>query len=298
MRLRLDLAYAGTNFKGWAIQPGLRTVQGVLQDALNKVFRAENLSVTVAGRTDAGVHARGQVVHVEVSQDTFATLPGRSNRSPHRALSDRLFALLPDDITVFQVQTAAAGFDARFSALWRRYSYRIADLGEVPGAHGGLRFDPLHAGHVLWVRENLNVSAMNEAMASLIGLNDFAAYCKKRPESTTIRQLQEMSWQRAVSGPDAGLIVARVRADAFCHNMVRSLVGASLAVGTGKKPVSWPYEMLQARVRDPGIKVVSPRGLVLEEVAYPSDDLLLERANRIRARRSEEDLAPASECEC
>ncbi|PZR54889.1 tRNA pseudouridine(38-40) synthase TruA [Xylanimonas oleitrophica] len=287
VRARLDLAYDGTHFAGWARQPGLRTVQGALEEALERVLRLEALGlpvprVTVAGRTDAGVHARGQVVHVDVPIERWAALPGRSDRAPGPSLVTRLSGVLPPDVVVHRAQLAPDGFDARFSALYRRYAYRVAD-------HASLR-DPLRRTHVLWQRRPLDVEAMHAAVQPLLGVRDFAAFCKPRPGATTIRELKELTWERPEQGPDAGLVVARVVADAFCHNMVRALVGASVAVGEGRRPVTWPAEVLASRERERNAAVVPPHGLVLEEVVYPADAELAGRAERVRAVRMEEDV--------
>ncbi|RZS63172.1 tRNA pseudouridine38-40 synthase [Xylanimonas ulmi] len=287
VRVRLDLAYDGTDFAGWARQPRLRTVQGAIEDGLERVLRLGPLGLpaprlTVAGRTDAGVHARGQVAHVDVPLPRWDALPGRSDREPGDALVARLAGVLPRDVVVHRARLAPVGFDARFSALYRRYAFRIAD-------DAALR-DPLRRANVLWHRRALDVAAMHEAVQPLRGVRDFAAFCKPRPGATTIRELKELDWERPTDGPDAGLVVARVVADAFCHNMVRSLVGASIAVGEGHKPVTWPAQVLASRRRELNAAVVAAHGLVLEEVVYPPDADLAQRAERVRALRMEEDV--------
>ncbi len=287
VRVRVDLAYDGTDFAGWARQPGLRTVQGLVEDGLALVLRAGPRGdapprVTVAGRTDAGVHARGQVLHVDVPVGAWEAVPGRSDRGPAESLLIRLNGVLPDDVTVRGVRVAADGFDARFSAVARRYVYRVCDLDSAR--------DPLRRRHVLWTRRPLDVAAMGEAAARVLGLHDFVAYCKPRPGATTIRTLDELTWERPTDGPDAGLVVATVRADAFCHSMVRALVGASIAVGEGRRPVGWPEELLVGGRRDPRTAVAPARGLTLEEVVYPSDAELAVRAVRTRATRSAHDV--------
>lgn len=290
IRVRLDLAYDGTDFAGWARQPGLRTVEGTLEAGLARVLRSEQLGLptprfTVAGRTDSGVHARGQVAHVDIEAGAWAALPGRpgrSSRTPAEALVSRLTGVLPADVVVRRAAPAPAGFDARFSALRRRYTYRIAD-------EPGLR-DPLRRRHVLWTRKPLDVAAMDGAVRPLTGVRDFASYCKPRPGATTIRELQHIAWERPVDGPDAGLAVGHVVADAFCHNMVRALVGASIAVGEGRRPPSWPGELLASRRRDAGVFVVPPEGLCLEEITFPPDAELAARADAVRAKRMDEDV--------
>ena len=282
VRVRLDLAYQGTAFAGWATQPGLRTVQGVLEEGLGQVLRGDPPRLTVAGRTDSGVHARGQVAHVDLPRAAWDAMPGRSDRQPGDALVARLTGVLPGDVVVHRATLAPEGFDARFSAVYRSYTFRIVD-------DPALR-DPLRREWVLWNRKRLDADAMHAALQPLLGVRDFAAFCKPRPGATTIRELQHLSWERATEGPDEGLVVAHVRADAFCHNMVRALVGASVAVGEGRRPVSWPAEVLAARRRDAGAGVVPPHGLVLEAVSYPPDDELAARAERVRAVRMDEDV--------
>ncbi|MFF9474575.1 tRNA pseudouridine(38-40) synthase TruA [Streptomyces roseolus] len=268
VRVRLDLSYDGRDFSGWAKQArGQRTVQGEIEDALKTVTRSpEAFELTVAGRTDAGVHARGQVAHVDLPEGLW---------QEHREkLLRRLAGRLPHDVRVWSVTEAPEGFNARFSAIWRRYAYRVTDH---PGG-----VDPLLRGHVLWHDWTLDMDAMNEAAAALIGEHDFAAYCKKREGATTIRTLQELRWERR---PD-GIMEARVKADAFCHNMVRSLVGALLFVGDGHRPVEWPGKVLAAGVRDSAVHVVRPHGLTLEEVGYPADDRLAARSREARNKRT------------
>ncbi|HLS72373.1 MAG TPA: tRNA pseudouridine synthase A [Actinomycetaceae bacterium] len=281
VRVRLDLRYDGTAFSGWATQPGLRTVQETLEQALSTVLRVP-ARLTVAGRTDAGVHARGQVAHVDVPRTAWAALPGRADRTPQDALVARLAGVLgrggrprgASDVVVVHAAPAPTGFDARFSALWRRYAYRIADTVAAR--------DPLRRADVLWHGRALDVAAMDEAGRRLQGEHDFAAYCKPREGATTIRTLHELRWERG----DDGLVAATVRADAFCHSMVRALVGASLAVGEGRRPVDWPAQVLAAGRRDPSVTVVAAHGLTLEEVRYPSDDQLAARAAEARAVRT------------
>ena len=295
VRLRLDLAYDGAGFAGWARQPGLRTVQGVLEDALATVLRTRprgepSPRVTVAGRTDAGVHARGQVAHVDVGVAALLAIRGRSDREGPAALVARLGGVLPGDLVVHRATVAPTGFDARFSALRRRYVYRVCD-------DAALR-DPLRRGHVLWHRRPLDADAMAVAARPLVGRHDFAAFCKPRPAATTIRTLERFEWVRMASGPDAGLVVAVVQADAFCHSMVRALVGASLVVGEGRRPPGWPGALLAGRRRDGAAAVVPAHGLTLEEGGYPADAELAGRAERTRARRRPEEAVGQSACEC
>ena len=261
MRIRIDLSYDGSGFHGWAAQPGLRTVQGTLEAALATVLRLPEVSVVCAGRTDTGVHARGQVGHLDLPATAYDER------------LERLNGILPADVRVRAVAAAPEGFDARFSAVWRRYAYRVAD---GPGLA-----DPLTRGHVLAWPRPLDLAAMTAASAALLGLQDYAAFCKRREGASTIRTLQDLSWAR----DPAGLAVATVRADAFCHHMVRSLVGCLLAVGDGRRPVGWPAEVLAAGVRDSAVAVVPAHGLVLEEVGYPEPADLAAQADRARTRR-------------
>lgn len=274
-RLRLDLGYDGAGFVGWATQPGLRSVQDELETALGTVLRLGGpASVTVAGRTDSGVHARGQVAHVDVPEASFAAAPGRSDRAPAEALQRRLTGVLPDDVVVHGVRVAPPGFDARFSAIWRRYRYTVVD------ARG--RRDPLQRGYQLWHPRALDVAAMDAAARGLLGEHDFLAFCKPREGATTIRTLLDFRWREESDG----VLVAEVRADAFCHSMVRSLVGASLAVGEGRWPQGRPRDLLDAVRRESAIAVAPAHGLVLEEVGYPDDELLGERAAVARSMRA------------
>jgi len=274
LRVRLDLAYDGTDFSGWAAQPSLRTVQGELSKALATVLRSpEPVRVTVAGRTDAGVHARGQVAHVDPDPAAWARLPGRSDRQPGEALVSRLGGVLPHDVVVRRAALAPPGFDARFSAVERRYVYRLADTDALR--------DPLRRHDTVWWRRPLDVGAMDEASRALVGLRDFAAFCKQREGATTIRTLLDFSWARL---PD-GVLQATVRADAFCHSMVRSLVGAVVPVGEGRRDRTWPWSLQQRAERGSGLHVMPPHGLSLEEVVYPDDADLAARALMTRARR-------------
>ena len=275
IRVRLDLSYDGTGFSGWASQPGLRTVQGTLAAALGTVLRIADPALVVAGRTDAGVHARGQVAHLDVTSETWHAARGRLTGEPGDVVVHRLSGVLPPDVVVHRAIEVPAVFDARFSALSRRYAYRLAD--------DPVGVDPLRRSHVVRHRTPLDAAAMDRAAAGLLGERDFAAYCKPRPGATTIRTLQVLGVERPAAGADAGLVVIAVQADAFCHTMVRSLVGALLVVGSGGKPESWPGELLVGGTR--GSVVAPAHGLVLEAVCYPPDEDLAARAKVTRARR-------------
>ncbi len=226
----------------------------------------EPLALTVAGRTDAGVHARGQVAHGDVPAARWA--------AAEETVVRRLARLLPPDVRVHRVFPAPPGFDARFSAIWRRYAYRVCD--DTAAA------DPLARGVTLWYRHRLGIDAMNEAARACLGEHDFAAFCRRREGASTVRALLRLDWARTAPG----LAEATVVADAFCHNMVRALVGALLRVGDGSKPVGWPAQVLAAGARDPGVPVLPPHGLCLEEVGYPPDGELSARAATSRSLRS------------
>jgi len=247
--------------------------------ALGRVLRLPGPpALTVAGRTDAGVHARGQVAHADVPADAWApgTDPGPGGREIPGAVA-RLAGVLPADVRVHAASVAPEGFDARFSALWRRYSYRVCD--------DPARADPLRRHETFWSFRRLGVAAMNEAARACLGEHDFAAFCRRRPGATTVRALIRLDWRR----DGDGVAVATVVADAFCHNMVRSLVGALLAVGEGRRPPGWPAAVLAAAVRDPAVRVLPPHGLCLEEVGYPPPADLAARAadtRRLRAATS------------
>lgn len=276
-RFRLDIAYDGTHFHGWGRQPELRTVQGVLETALATIFGrlGEPPTLTVAGRTDAGVHALGQVAHVDVSKEQREALSRSRTRGSPAALAQRLngIAGLDTDVWVARSSIAPAGFDARFSATWRKYEYRLADA-QAPR-------NPLHRVNTLWFPAVLDVAAMNKAASLLLGLHDWTSFCKSREGTTNIRTLQEFTWER----DSAGVAVARVKADAFCHSMVRALVGATIAVGEGRFAPEHLVELRNARERSSEFKVVPAKGLTLMEVGYPDDGDLAARAEQTRARR-------------
>ena len=259
MRVRLDLAYDGTAFSGWATQPGQRSVQEVLEGALGTVLRTGPPRTTVAGRTDAGVHATGQVAHLD--------LPGPPTATLLRALN----GLLPPDVRVRRVAVVPPAFDARFAATGRSYSYRVTDA--VP--------DPLRRHDtVAWPRP-LSAERMTDAARLLLGVRDFAAYCRRRDGATTVRGLRQLETVRV-----GDVLTTYAGADAFCHSMVRALVGALLAVGDGRRDVGWPAQILAAGVRDPRVTVAPARGLTLVAVDYPADEAgLLARQRESRQLR-------------
>jgi tRNA pseudouridine38-40 synthase len=267
VRLRLDVAYDGTAFSGFARQPELRTVQGELESTLTTVLRLpDRVPTTCAGRTDTGVHARGQVVQADVPVGSFEAM-GTDG------LLRRLAGALPHDVRVLDLQVAPPGFDARFSALRRHYCYRVCDHPAGP--------DPLRRHEVLWHPRPVDVGLLNEASALLVGVHDFGAFCKRRDGATTIRDLEVLSWERT----EPRLLEATVVADAFCHSMVRALVGACLAVGEGRRDLAWLAAVLAGRERVPEVQAVGPHGLTLERVDYPSAEALAARAEVTRNPR-------------
>ncbi len=275
VRIRLDLDYDGTDFHGWARQgtSDLRTVQKVLEDNLAMVLR-EPVDLTVAGRTDAGVHAAGQVAHFDVNAEAFEqrTIDGDPAR-----LVRRLTRLLPEDIRVHGVGLAPEGFDARFSALRRHYVYRITThpAGPLPTRVRDT---------AVWPKP-VNIEAMQFATDTLIGLHDFVAFCKAKPNATTVRELQEFTWRDVSTPNEPELYEAHVVADAFCWSMVRSLVGSCMAVGEGRRTKDFTRELLDASERSSQVPVAAARGLSLIGVEYPSDDQLLARSAETRAVR-------------
>lgn len=274
LRLRLLVAYDGGGFCGWARQPGLRSVQADLESALAAGLRVPAdfpLRVAVAGRTDAGVHARGQVCHADVPIACVVAGALTGGAWP-QVLGRRLDALLAPDVRVRELAAAPAGFDARWSAQWRRYRYRVAD--PLTG------FDPLTRSYTLWQRRELDVAAMAAASRPFVGEHDFAAFCRARPGASSVRTVLALEWQRT-----SGEVRMDIRADAFCHSMVRSLVGAFLAVGVGRWPVERPAELLAGGRRAPGAAVAPAHGLCLEEIGYPPEDQLAEQARRAKRWR-------------
>ncbi|TXG92556.1 tRNA pseudouridine(38-40) synthase TruA [Rhodococcus rhodnii] len=262
--MRLDVSYDGTDFSGWARQRGLRTVCGELEEKLGAVLRTP-VVLTVAGRTDAGVHATGQVAHVDVPAELVPDEPD--------CLVRRLARFVAEDVRITAITRAPAEFDARFSAMRRHYEYRLttAPFGA----------EPLRARDTVAHPRALDVDAMQAASARLLGLHDFAAFCKRREGATTIRELQRFDWRR-----DGDLVVASVSADAFCWSMVRSLVGALLAVGEGRRDEEWLASLLHERARSSAVLVAPAHGLCLVGVDYPPDDQLGARNLTTRETRS------------
>ena len=265
MRLRLDIGYDGTDFHGWAVQPGLRTVQGEIEAALGVLLHAEPPRLTVGGRTDAGVHARGQVAHVDID-DALAS------RVTVRRLGSVLRRTAPD-VIVHEVREAPAAFDARFGALTRRYEYRLRGAGS--------RRDPLTTRYTADVPRELDLAAMQRASDELLGLQDFTTFCKAREGATAVRELLRFDWRET----DDGALAATIEADAFCHSMVRALVGAVVAVGSTRIAHAELLELRDARQRTSRFTVMPAHGLSLEEITYPPDAELAARAEQTRARR-------------
>jgi len=265
-RLRIDIAYDGTNFFGWGAQPDRRTLQDLVEEAISRISRTDTESI-VAGRTYAGVHATGQVIHVDVPDVMFS---GELNYIDFRYKLNRI---LDEDVRIMNITDAPAGFHARFSALRRHYVYKILDNNDVITPLS--RFDVAS-----WYRP-FDVARMNEASKLVLGHHDFAAFCKFRQGSTTIRTLEKYEWHRSADG----LLVADVVADAFCYSMVRNLVGAVVCVADGRKDSSWMSELLANKERVSDSLVFPARGLTLVQVDYPSDDQLLERAKITVSKR-------------
>ena len=309
VRLRMDLAYDGGGFHGWARQPGLRTVQGCIEHALSLITGARKSDgevshsqvvweprLVVAGRTDTGVHASHQVAHLDIPEVVLEACRGHMGVDGVLALERRLRHLLPTDIVLLGLRTAPMGFDARFSALERTYLYRVSQ--------GGRSGDPRMRGYVLDLEGSLDLEAMNEAAGECIGLHDFGSFARPNPGGTTIRKVKAAHWdlvptvnlfgvapeQSAVGYlppfMESGLTVFRIVADAFAHNMVRSLVAACIQVGQGRRSVQWFADKVAHPLREGSTGPIDARGLTLEHVAYPPDDQLAERAQAIRARRT------------
>ena len=274
VRLRLDIAYDGTDFAGWAAQAGQRTVAGVLDDALSTVFRAP-VQVRAAGRTDSGVHATGQVAHVDVPGDALSNAYPRTARagdSEFLPLVRRLARLLPQDVRALDIGRAAPGFDARFSALRRHYVYRLST-----SPYG---VEPQETRYVTAWPRTLDLDAMTSASRDLLGLHDFAAFCRHRDGATTIRDLQRLDWSQ-----DGDRVTAHVTADAFCWSMVRSLIGAVLAVGEHRREPGWCATLLTSTHRSSDFAAAPPHGLTLVGVDYPPDDELEARTKVTRELR-------------
>jgi len=268
VRYRMDVSYDGTDFAGWAMQPGLRSVEDTLMTTLAMILRLPVAPrLVVAGRTDAGVHATGQVVHVDVPLGAVTMTPEAVLRRLNGALG------FGSDLVVRAFDIAAEGFDARFSPIARRYEYRIFDRVEY--------VNPLERHSTVRFHGRLEADDMNAAAGALVGLRDFGAFCRLRPGATTIRELQLFTWERTT----AGALVATLQADAFCHSMVRALIGATVAVGEGRLSLEDLTVVRDEALRTSEFTVMPAHGLTLTEVLYPPNEELGLRAELTRRRR-------------
>ena len=271
-RLKIELSYDGTNFAGWAKQPDQRTLQQDLEEALAMVAHGP-VNTVVAGRTDAGVHATMQFIHVDIPEKP--PFPDKDWNIPNWEY--RLNRILSEDIRIHSVEYAPEGFHARFSASARHYTYKIAD--------GLMTLPPLSRFDVApWYR-HLDEKVMNEISSKMLGEHDFKAFCKFREGGTTIRTLTKFHWYRLPNG----YLAADVSADAFCYSMVRNLVGAAVCIGEGRFPQEWMVDLLENKERVSDSYVFPARGLTLVGVDYPADELLAEKAAQSMARRMDED---------
>lgn len=286
IRLRLDLAYRGAPFHGWARQPGFLTVQGRLEEALTLITR-QSAQLTVAGRTDAGVHARGQVAHLDVPKEFWLSLSrGREESDELRGerLRARLEGLagrgLNGALAIKQVRVVSRDFDARFSALSRTYRYLICD---DPRAQDPCRLD------IARTSSPLEETTMQVAAQALCGEHDFLPFAKPREGATTVRTLHSFN----ISRPGAGIVQAMIRADAFCHSQVRFMMGALIEIGRGKYQPNWVGELLAAGVRDQRVPLADGRGLTLWEVAYPPEDEYALQAQKAKVVRTLPENSPS-----
>jgi len=271
VRLRIDLAYAGGSYAGWGVQPINATIQGELERSLSIALRIDRAvaKTVVAGRTDAGVHAVHQVCHVDLPEGYPLSSYALSE------LANRVQgALATHNIVIRSITEAPPGFNARFSALSREYHYRIADRGSFK--------NPLHQSFTLWNRYALDGEAMDQVGQELQGLHDWASFCRPRVGATTIRELAHYRWLRDSEGVLTGTVIA----DAFCHSMVRALVGAAVAVGRGKLSIAEVLALRDAKVRTSEFPTMPAHGLSLIKVTYPDDAELAERAALTRNRRA------------
>jgi len=262
--MRAFISYDGSGFHGWGAQADARSVQGEFENIIGALIHQLELPTIVAGRTDAGVHAKAQVIHFDLPRD---------HPELGKLTAERMNKALPGDMRILKIEEAPFGFDARFSALWREYSYTISDDPTGPA--------PLRRHEVLHWPVPLDVDRLNEASQCLIGVHDFFAFCKEKPRATTIRELQELQWHRNHENN----VVMTIRADAFCYSMVRTIVGALLPIGDGRKPITWTQHLLDQKDKLSHIQTMEAYPLTLEEVGYPSDEELHARQGETRARR-------------
>jgi tRNA pseudouridine38-40 synthase len=272
-RFRLDLAYDGTDFYGFSKQSAYRTVAGELLSGLVKIFGEDDqdFRMRVAGRTDAGVHAQAQVLHLDLTSEQLKRI-----RRGH-GVAERLNKIIDPDVRVISFEEADPGFHARYSALSRRYRYSIADRSVVP--------NPMTSRYLLEILWHLEVEPMVEVAKEFIGLRDFRAFCKERDGTTTIRRLREISVKRRSNG----VIDIEIEADAFCHNMVRSVVGALMSAGSGRTSVREVRKALSGQRNENAYKVQAPQGLTLIKIAYPAKSKLAKQAELTQRTRTLDD---------
>jgi tRNA pseudouridine38-40 synthase len=264
IRIRGEVAYDGKDFSGWGMQPDQRTVQGCIEDAFTQIIRGPRTIVQCAGRTDAGVHATGQVMHLDVPLEWSERLAD---------LAYKVNAILDEDVVIKALIHTDQNFDARFAALSRSYTYFIKE---------GLR-DPLSRERVYQHRSHLDVDAMNEASQVLLGLHDFSAFCRKTDFGSSIRNLQKFTWTR-----QDDLIRVDITSDAFCYSMVRALVGALISIGEGKRTKEWLAQYLESAVKDPGVFMAPGHPLTLVAVEYPHESEYADRIAKTLKNRQDE----------
>ena len=265
-RLRVDLTYEGTNFSGWAKQPNERTVQEEVEKALSMITQTK-VATIVAGRTDAGVHAKHQVIHTD--------LPAQTDINN---LAFRLNQILDADIRVLTAQWAPVNFHARFTAISRTYQYKIIDAGKVTAPLD--RHDSTE-----WFRP-LDIELMNSGSKLLLGVHDFFAFCKFREGGSTIKNLLKFNWYR----DEKDVVICEISADSFRYNMVRNLVGAAVCVGEGRFKPEWMFDTLKNKERIPDSYVFPAKGLTLISVQYPPvEQYLSNYENYLATQENSED---------
>jgi tRNA pseudouridine38-40 synthase len=265
-RLRVDLTYEGTNFSGWAKQPNERTVQEEVEKALSMITQTK-VATIVAGRTDAGVHAKHQVIHTD--------LPAQTDINN---LSFRLNQILDADIRVLTAQWAPDNFHARFTAISRTYQYKIIDAGKVTAPLD--RHDSTE-----WFRP-LDIELMNSGSNLLLGVHDFFAFCKFREGGSTVKNLLTFNWYR----DEKDVVICEISADSFRYNMVRNLVGAAVCVGEGRFKPEWMFDTLKNKERIPDSYVFPAKGLTLISVQYPPvEQYLSNYENYLATQENSED---------
>jgi tRNA pseudouridine38-40 synthase len=265
-RLRVDLTYEGTNFSGWAKQPNERTVQEEVEKALGTITQTK-VATIVAGRTDAGVHAKHQVIHTD--------LPAQTDINN---LAFRLNQILDADIRVLTAQWAPDNFHARFTAISRTYQYKIIDAGKVTAPLD--RHDSTE-----WFRP-LDIELMNSGSKLLLGVHDFFAFCKFREGGSTVKNLLTFNWYR----DEKDVVICEISADSFRYNMVRNLVGAAVCVGEGRFKPEWMFDTLKNKERIPDSYVFPAKGLTLISVQYPPvEQYLSNYENYLATQENSED---------